>query len=164
MKSKLLKISRTARLAAALFLATGASLASAQAPAAPASAAAVTLNEQQAAAADAAGKLAATAWLNQLDAAMWGEAWDQASQVFKTNVPIGTWMDNMPKERGPLGRATDRQVSDSIVNTQMANQPAGVYVSVLFTTTFPGKPPMEEIVTTRREPDGRFRVMGYSRR
>lgn len=155
-----------ARLALTLALAAsaGVALAQAPAPATPASSPAGTLTQAQIEAADTAGQRAATVWLNQLDAGMWGEAWDQASQLFKTNVPIGTWMDNVPKERGALGRATAREVSDTIVNTQMEGQPPGIYVSVLFDTTFPNQPPMQEIVSTRREADGRFRVIGYSRR
>lgn len=118
--------------------------------------------EQQVAANIAAGQAAATIWLTQLDNGMWGETWDQSSRVFRANVPLANWMDAMGKTRAPLGRATKREVGDAIFKTSLAGQPDGAYVSVLFVTTFPGKEPVDEMVTTVREPDGRWRVTGYS--
>ncbi len=132
-------------------------------PAAPAASAPVELTAEQVEAYEKAGHAAALVWLNQLDAGMWGETWDQGSRLFKSNVTLATWMDNIPKERGSLGRATARELKDSVVNTTMQGQPSGVYVSLLFGTKF-ANAEMEEIVSTMREPDGRFRVTGYSKR
>jgi hypothetical protein len=121
-------------------------------------------NEQQVAANVAAGQAAAMVWLTQLDNQMWGETWDQSSRVFRSNVPLATWMDAMSKTRGPLGRATSREVGDAIFKTTLQGQPDGAYVSILFVSKFPDKEPMDEMVTTVREPDGRWRVTGYSQR
>ncbi|CAN5416297.1 hypothetical protein BH11PSE7_BH11PSE7_36750 [soil metagenome] len=148
----------------ALALAGVGALAQVKAPAAPAVPAAAALDDKTIADYQAAGQAAALVWLTQLDRAMWGEAWDQSSRVFRNNVPLGTWMDNVPKTRGSLGAATDRKVGDVIFNTELAGQPAGAYVSVLFVSQFRGKEPMDEMVTTVREPDGRWRVTGYSTR
>lgn len=120
--------------------------------------------EQQVAANVAAGQAAALIWLTQLDNKMWGESWDQSSRVFRTNVPLGTWMDAMSKTRSPLGRATSREVGDVIFKTTLAGQPDGAYVSVLFVTKFADKEPVDELVTTVREPDGKWRVTGYTQR
>ena len=120
--------------------------------------------EQQMAANVAAGQAAALIWLTQLDNKMWGESWDQSSRMFRSNVPLAGWMDAMSKTRGPLGSATKREVGDAIFKTTLQGQPDGAYVSVLFVSKFPDKEPMDEIVTTVREPDGRWRVTGYSQR
>ena len=73
-------------------------------------------------------------------------------------------MDAVPKTRGVLGVAKERKVGDIIFKTELAGQPSGAYVSILFVTDFPGKEAMEEIVTMVREADGRWRVTGYSTR
>jgi hypothetical protein len=148
-------------LALAVTLAGVSAVAQTKAPEAPAAAA---LDEKTVAAYEAAGQAAALVWLTQLDRGMWGEAWDQSSRVFRANVPLGTWMDAVPKSRGALGAATERKVGDIVFKTELAGQPNGAYVSVLFVSTFPGKAPMDEIVTMVREPDGRWRVTGYSTR
>ncbi|MBC7435671.1 MAG: DUF4019 domain-containing protein [Bdellovibrionales bacterium] len=155
-----MKLSSTL-VALSLGFASACAVAQTNAPAGPAPA---TLDDRTVAANEAAGQAAALAWLTQLDRGMWGEAWDQSSRVFRTNVPLGTWMDNVPKTRGILGAAKERKVGEIIFRTELAGQPAGAYVSVLYVSQFPGKEPMEEIVTTVREPDGRWRVTGYSTR
>jgi hypothetical protein len=151
-----------AALVLAIALAGVGALAQTKAPEAPASAAA--LDDKTVADYVAAGQAAALVWLTQLDRGMWGEAWDQSSRVFRSNVPLGTWMDAVPKSRGVLGAATDRKVGDAMFKTQLAGQPPGAYVSVLFVSQFPGKAPMDEMVTMVREADGRWRVTGYSTR
>ena len=148
-------------VALSIALASACAVSQTKAPDVPAATAldATTLANYQ-----AAGQAAALVWLTQLDRAMWGEAWDQSSRVFRSKVPLATWMDALPKSRGVLGAATDRKVGDVIFNTELPGQPTGVYVSVLFISQFPGKEPMDEMVTTVREPDGRWRVTGYSTR
>src|SRR5438128_1260991 len=52
---------------------------------------------------EAAGKLAAQGWLVLLDRRDWGRAWETSSAVFRTTVPLGTWMDGIPKLRDTFG-------------------------------------------------------------
>jgi len=146
----------------AMALAGADAIAQTKAPEATASAAA--LDNKTIADYETAGQAAALVWLTQLDRGMWGEAWDQSSRVFRSNVPLGTWMDAVPKSRGALGAATDRKVGDVLFKTQLTGQPPGAYVSILFLSQFPGKAPMDEMVTMVLEADGRWRVTGYSTR
>lgn len=113
---------------------------------------------------ETAGQLAALGWLLLLDRRDWGTAWESASQVFRTQVPIATWMDAIPKVREPLGALADRQPLEVAYKTELPGRPAGEYVSVVFASKFGNKPDSQEIVTTAREADGRWRVIGYSTR
>ena len=54
-----------------------------------------------------------------------------------------------------------REVVEAIYKTSMPGRPEGQYVSVMFATKYE-KQNVQEIVTTVREADGRFRVIGYS--
>jgi hypothetical protein len=140
---------------------------SAAAPAAPAPAAAppqaAAPANKEAAEKENAGKLAAAGWLSLLDRRDWGTAWETSASLFRNSVPLAAWMDGIPKVREPLGPLVERQPSNSIYKTQLEGRPDGDYVSVMFVTRF-DKREVEEIVTTVREADGRWRVTGYSTR
>ena len=124
---------------------------------APAPSAQITGN----AAKEAEGKLAAAGWLVLLDRRDWGTAWETSAGMFRTTVPLSAWMDGIPKVREPLGRFVERTPGESVYKTTLEGRPDGEYVSVIFDTKFDGKE-VEEIVTTVRDTDGRWRVTGYS--
>jgi hypothetical protein len=107
-----------------------------------------------------AGQLTAHAWLLLLDRKDWGTAWDTAGALFRQNVPLGTWMDNVPKLREPFGRFIERDDGVAIYKKNLGNR-QGDYVTVLFKSRFANKPDVVETVSTVREPDGRWRVTGY---
>jgi len=133
--------------------------ASAAAPAAPAaSAPGETVGDKE-----AAGKLAASGWLVLLDRRDWGRSWESASTTFRTTVPLATWMDNVPKVRDGLGALVDRVPAEMTYKTSLPGRPPGEYVTVLFLSKFENKQE-QEVVTTVREADGRWRVTGYSTR
>ncbi|RYF37323.1 MAG: DUF4019 domain-containing protein [Comamonadaceae bacterium] len=110
-----------------------------------------------------AGKLAAAGWLTLLDRRDWGTAWETSAGMFRSTVPLGSWMDNIPKVRAPLGTLVERAPNNSQYTTALEGRPAGDYVSVIFVSKFE-KQELQEIVTTVREPDGKWRVTGYSTR
>ena len=99
-----------------------------------------------------------------LDRRDWGTAWENSSQVFRTQVPIAAWMDAIPKVREPLGPLTGRDPVETAYKTALPGRPTGDYVTVVFASNFANKPDMQEIVTTARDTDGRWRVLGYSTR
>jgi nucleoid-associated protein YgaU len=107
------------------------------------------------------GKLAATGWLQLLDRRDWGTAWERSSGMFRKNVPLGTWMDNVPKVREPFGAFVSREPVSVIYKTTLPGHPDGDYVTVNFETKFANKPDVKETVLTVRESDGRWRITGY---
>ena len=108
------------------------------------------------------GKLAATGWLGLLDRRDWGTAWERSGALFRKNVPLGTWMDNIPNVRAPFGTLQQREVVSAVYKTTMPGHPDGEYVTVSFVSKFDKKAEVRELVTTVRESDGRWRVTGYS--
>lgn len=112
---------------------------------------------------ETAGKLAAAGWLTLLDRRDWGTAWETSATMFRNSVPLATWMDGIPKVRQELGDMVERSPANSMYKTKLEGRPDGDYVSVIFVTKFE-KREVEEIVTTVREADGRWRVTGYSAR
>ena len=133
--------------------------AAAAAPAAPAAAAAANPNAEK----ENAGKLAASGWLLLLDRRDWGTAWETSSAVFRNSVPLAAWMDGIPKVREPLGTFVERAPANSAYKTTLEGRPDGEYVSVIFLSKF-DKKELQEVVTTVREADGKWRVTGYSTR
>ncbi|MRD46678.1 DUF4019 domain-containing protein [Caenimonas koreensis DSM 17982] len=106
------------------------------------------------------GKLAAAGWLVLLDRRDWGTAWETTASMFRAAVPLSAWMDGIPKMREPLGKLIERTPTESVYKTTLQGKPDGEYVSVVFQSKFEGKE-AEEVVTTVRDTDGRWRVTGY---
>ncbi len=130
--------------------------AQAVAPAAPVASA----NPEQLAK-QAEGQLAAAGWLSMLDRGNWGGAYEASSQLFRNMVPIGAWMDSIPGVRAPFGAFESRTASTVAYKTTLAGRPDGEYVTAVFDTQFSDKKDVEEVVTTVREADGQWRVIGY---
>ncbi|HET8747883.1 MAG TPA: DUF4019 domain-containing protein [Ramlibacter sp.] len=126
----------------------------------PAGAAAQSPN----AALEKAGQTAAHAWLVLLDRKDWGTAWDSSSQVFRQTVPLPAWMEGIPKLRDPLGAFVERQPVEAVYKKSLPGRPDGDYVTAIFASKFANKAAVEEAVTTVRDPDGRWRVTGYTAR
>ena len=108
-----------------------------------------------------AGRLAAQGWLALLDRQDWGTAWDASSAVFRQTVPLGNWMDAIPKVRQPFGPLVERLPGEAIYKTSLPGRPDGQYVTVMFLSQYKNQK-VQELITTVREGDGRWRVTGYS--
>jgi hypothetical protein len=107
--------------------------------------------------------MAALGWLAFLDRRDWGTAWETSATVFRNTVPLSNWIEGIPKAREPLGKLQDRRPVAAVHKSQLQGRPDGDYVTVIFESKFENKE-VEEIITTLREPDGRWRVTGYSTR
>jgi hypothetical protein len=110
---------------------------------------------------EAAGRLAAQGWLVLLDRKDWGRAWETTASPFRNKVPLGTWMDAVPKLREPFGALTERTPAETAFKTTLQGQPDGEYVTAVFVSKFANRE-VAEVVTTVHEPDGKWRVTGYS--
>ncbi|HEY8048153.1 MAG TPA: DUF4019 domain-containing protein [Ramlibacter sp.] len=110
---------------------------------------------------EADASLAAQGWLLLLDRKDWGRAWETTGAVFRSKVALGTWMDAIPKVREPLGAFVERKPVETAFKTTLQGQPDGEYVTVVFQTKFANRE-VAEVVTTVHEPDGKWRVTGYS--
>lgn len=137
--------------------------ATAPAPAATASGKATpSIDEQTVFVAD--GQRAALGWLMLLDRKDWGSSWSAASSFFRKQVPLAAWMDGIPKTRDPLGDLVEREPANAGYRTTMPGRPDGDYVTVVYVSKFTKEEQVEELVSTVREADGSWRVIGYSTR
>ena len=135
------------------------------APAAPAAAAAPAEAELTPEAKEkaAAATLAASGWLLLLDRRDWGRAWETTATLFRNSVPLAAWMDGIPKARD-LGDFIEREPMEAVYKTTLAGRPDGDYVTVFYGSKFSKKDEVVEIVTTTRDTDGKWRVIGYQTR
>ena len=111
----------------------------------------------------AAATVAASGWLVLLDRRDWGRAWETSAAMFRSTVPLAAWMDGIPKARD-LGTFIEREPDEAVFKTTMDGRPNGEYVTVFYTSRFSNKDEVVEIVTTVREADGKWRVIGYQTR
>lgn len=109
---------------------------------------------------EAAASLAAQGWLVLLDRKDWGRAWETTASAFRGKVPLGAWMDAIPKVREPLGAFVERTPAETSYKTSLQGMPEGEYVTVAFASKFADRE-VAEVVTTVRDSDGKWRVTGY---
>ena len=144
--------------------ATTAPAAPASPAAGPASAPAPKADANATSEKEKAGQLAAAGWLTLLDRRDWGTAWETSASTFRNAVPLASWMDGAPKARADFGALQERTPDAVAYKDRLDRLPAGDYVTVVFVRKFAQRGEVQETVTTVREPDGRWRVMGYSTR
>src|SRR5207253_1922164 len=96
---------------------------------------------------EAAGRLAAQGWLVLLDRKDWGRAWETTASAFRNKVPLGAWMDAIPRLREPFGALAERTPAETAYKTALQGQPDGEYVTAVFVSKFANRE-VAEVVTT----------------
>lgn len=105
---------------------------------------------------------AGTAWLSLIDGGKYAESWDTASTVFKDGMSREQWQETMGRARTQLGPVAERALVSGEVRTQLAGAPEGRYFVLQYRTTFEHRAQSLETVTLTMDPDGNWRVVGYS--
>lgn len=108
-----------------------------------------------------AAQASAQSWLAFVDAARYGESWEQASSTFKGAVSKEQWIRMVSSARGPLGKAQSRKLAAAHLLKDPPGSPAGEYVQLQFATSFEKQPSAVETVAAYLEKDGQWRVAGY---
>lgn len=104
---------------------------------------------------------AATAWLAIVDAARYGESWEQSAALFREQVSRLQWEKTLQEARGALGALGSRKLASATYTLAPPNAPPGEYVIIQYHSGFDNRPLTTEIVTPMREKDGTWRVSGY---
>src|SRR3569832_1155767 len=68
---------------------------------------------------EANARLAAQGWLLLLDRKDWNHSWETTAATFRAKVPLGTWMDAIPKVREPLGAVVERTPVETVFKTSL---------------------------------------------
>jgi hypothetical protein len=125
---------------------------------------AMALGVGQALAADQpedAAQAVAESWLKLTDAGDYAASWGAAAMIFKMSVRQTDWVQNLVRERAPLGKLVSRRLR-SREYTERPEAPDGAYVVIQFDTVFEKKEAAVETVVPMVDPDGRWRVSSYS--
>ena len=103
----------------------------------------------------------ASAWLALVDAAQYGQSWDEAATLFKSAVTKQEWMKAVQSARAPLGALKSRVFKTATFTRSLPGAPDGEYVVIQFDTRFENKAAAVETVTPMRQKDGAWKVSGY---
>ena len=104
---------------------------------------------------------AAEAWLALVDAAKYSESWNEALQLFKSQVPKDAWQRQVAKARGPLGALESRELAASKYATDLPGAPDGEYAVLQYRASFEKKNSGVETTKPMLDKDGQWRVSGY---
>lgn len=117
------------------------------------------------AAQDPRAALVATAardWLALVDAGDLAAARASAAARFRKASTEAAWSAALARQRGPRGSMQQRALVRTRFEKALRGQPEGDYAILLFRTVFEKQAGTAEAVTLEREPDGIWRVVGYS--
>jgi len=100
-------------------------------------------------------------WLGLADKGDAGATYDAAGAQFRKAMTRERWGEALASERMPLGALQRRTMANTTFRTGAAGAAPQELALVRFRTEFAMKPGARETVTLEREPDDRWRVVGY---
>jgi hypothetical protein len=98
-------------------------------------------------------------WTDRLDVA---GSHQRAGARFRAAMGEAQWQRALAQDRAPRGDVVQRTVVQTAFAKQLPKGPAGDFAMVQFRTAFAKKTVAGETVTLEREPDDRWRVVGYT--
>jgi hypothetical protein len=104
---------------------------------------------------------ASTPWLALVDAGKHRESWDSAALAFKESVSREDW-ERQLKKRASLGKLISRKVKRTVLLNDPQGAPPGVYVSIVYESSFERLQSATELVVPNLETDGKWRVSHYA--
>lgn len=109
-----------------------------------------------------ASTIAATQFLELVDAGQYGESWDTCATYLKNDIPREDWVKKLSAVRSVTGKLLNRKQTN-FTYTKNANEgiPEGEYMVYYFDSTFQNKEHLPETLTMMLENDNTWRVAGY---
>lgn len=104
---------------------------------------------------------AARDWLKLTDAGNATASYGAAGAKYRSTMTDEQWTAALAKLRTPLGAVVQRTFAGGQTGKPQG-APDGEYAAVLFRTAFEKKTDASETLTLELEPDGKWRVIGYS--
>ena len=119
-----------------------------------------------------AAQAAVESWLAGVDAGDYAGSWERAGRLLKASVKQEEWSEAAAATRAPLGavvsralksrEATEKPPTTRTIGGRVYTWASGRYVVVRYDTAFTNKAAAVETVVAAAEPDGAWRVSGYS--
>jgi hypothetical protein len=101
-------------------------------------------------------------FLRLLDTKKYAESWDASSDLLKKSVSRAEWTTQVTKARDTLGDLASRKLKDMKPETNPQGAPPGEYLLMTYETVFASQgAPHTETLPLIKEPDGRWRAVGY---
>ena len=108
------------------------------------------------------GKGAALKWLRLVDEGAYGKSWDLAAKAFESRMTKAEWVAGMKKFRARYGKVRSRKFKDSIFALNPPGFDPGEHETLRFTINLSRQGPATEVVSMDLQPNGEWRVSGYS--
>jgi hypothetical protein len=108
-----------------------------------------------------AAQAAARDWLALTDRVDAQASWSAAGKKFQAAMPVSGWADALKKTRAPLGALKSRSIFKTSFQKSFPGVPDGEYALIIYTSSYANKADGRETVTLEREPDRKWRVVGY---
>lgn len=90
-------------------------------------------------------------------------SWAAAGKHFQSAITVERWTDSLNAVRPPLGALVERTLFSTQLTRTFPGAPTeGDYALLVFRTSFAKRTEAQETLTLEREPDGVWRVIGYS--
>lgn len=109
----------------------------------------------------AAARVAAAAFLQQVDQDAFAASWQNAATLLKEKVTEAEWVDKLSKIRSIAGPMVTRAEDSISYSTTAQDSPDGEYILLTYDTTYKTRGKASEIVTVMLDKDGTWRVAGY---
>lgn len=98
--------------------------------------------------------------LNNLDSAKYGESWEQAGVLFKSQISKADWEKSAKAARVPMGKLILRQMKNAQAYTELPGAPDGNYMVIQYASSFKNKKSAVETLTLSKAGD-KWRMVGY---
>ena len=100
-------------------------------------------------------------YVDGLDKEQYAQSWEKSDPLFQKTISQKEWATALEMSRKPLGRTKSRTLKDQRPALDPHGLPKGPYMVVEYHTAFEKAPQSGELLTLRRDPDGRWRVLTY---
>jgi hypothetical protein len=107
---------------------------------------------------------AALEWLTVVDADNATASHAAAADKFRKTMTQEQWATALTQARAQFGALQRRTLGGAQRGDQIPNKPEGEYVLLYFRSGFAKRENVTETLTMEREPDGKWRAVGYSLR
>ncbi|MDK9783778.1 DUF4019 domain-containing protein [Vibrio sp. B172a] len=103
--------------------------------------------------------VAASDWLSLIDNQHYGESWDSAGCLFRTQISKGEWAAAVGAVRTKVGNLESRSLTTTKSMKSLPNIPDGEYVVVQYQTIFSGRQSTETLTLSKSKTG--WVVIGY---
>lgn len=101
-------------------------------------------------------------WIQLLDANQVHTSWTEAAQYFQSAITEQEWQRNLTAYRQPLGKVLSRTLQHTTQQTSLPGMPNGPYALFYYRSRFERKDQAGETLVMIREPDHRWKAVGYT--